>query len=65
MVNASRNSVSQEDSLYVYAKLDSANGARIDGSLEKAKVWVEEAKTRSGELEWGKVANLLRVGFLR
>jgi serine phosphatase RsbU (regulator of sigma subunit)/tetratricopeptide (TPR) repeat protein len=47
-------SVSQEDSLYVYAKLDSANGARIDGSLEKAKVWVEEAKTRSGELEWGK-----------
>ncbi|MCB9188730.1 MAG: tetratricopeptide repeat protein [Flavobacteriales bacterium] len=47
-------SVSQEDSTYVYSLIDSANKYRINGSLLEAKGLVLKAKEFSENLNWGR-----------
>lgn len=46
--------ISQEDSLTIFSKLDSANSFRIKGNLVLAKSFAESAKSKSESLNWGK-----------
>lgn len=46
--------VSQEDSVYVFSRVDSANSQRINGNLKGAKSLIGQAKDHAEELNWGR-----------